>query len=687
MDDDEGDDEDGVFGDNDEDDEIQYNKVFDDDDDDEDEVEDQSSVIEHKSGLGSNEVFDNELNLYDQDDYEDDYENYDDDIPGDDEDDDEFISYNKAVDEDVDHNLNPFPFKSQIVDDIPSTPYDHPYQIPFPSQPTTQKPFNSSYHLSISGIDFSEEIETLTNDNNGSGDDILENYLDVMTKSSSSIEKAITTPVAIRKTPELKSVDNLELFDISSPIINGLTIGHNLKHKLMRPGSNHSSKKSSRQTFINRRDSDGIKGEEEDNVSQKQLKIDYGGNEVFKVHSFHQSIGDDLDLKIKQKVNNMEEFHNTIYKSQIKSPEVGLGIETPDSVHDVTISNKTSVSNNSMRKSISSMMDLLSSLESSQTASSRKNSGSNNKDANISTSSFQSDQRKSIVGMMSLLADLEKNQSEVEHSTDKSSDLQKDKMKENRKSINDMMSTLAKLEQSDSNASTSTLKKRRDSISHMMSTLAKLDVSNSSTIRKPKVKDPTIATRRIVSTPINSSKRYSWFNNDEDISINKSGSSTTSNKEDSGHNWDQDMLDEINQLPEDFDFQDHDYKRKLLNKVQDNNNNGFLRSNSYNKKPIRTVMDNKFQTNKIETLNKTVTFYRNSSLGLELGRSGSVSRATSTRSMNSFASVNEEASVEDDYEDHNDESSTFPYERVDSNTVTSNTNLMTITETDSPYLK
>ena len=70
----------------------------------------------------------------------------------------------------------------------------------------------------------------------------------------------------------------------------------------------------------------------------------------------------------------------------------------------------------------------------------------------------------------------------------------------------------------------------------------------------------------------------------------------------------------------------------------------------------KTVISNQFLSNKIETLNKTVTFYKSSSPSSSIfdSRSRSVSRGPSTRSMNSFASVSEEVNEEDENLEENE---------------------------------
>ncbi|ODV67801.1 hypothetical protein HYPBUDRAFT_152578, partial [Hyphopichia burtonii NRRL Y-1933] len=139
-------------------------------------------------------------------------------------------------------------------------------------------------------------------------------------------------------------------------------------------------------------------------------------------------------------------------------------------------------------------------------------------------------------------------------------------------------------------------------------------------------------------------------------------------------------------MPEDFDFEEHENLQH--EREQQQNLGGFYRSKSYKNKPMKAVIDmNNFSTNKIETLNKTVTFYRSNSTksNNELNSSRSISRAPSGRSLLSFGSLNEE-----DSEDEDDDTKTLPsFKSTPSSSMNGDINLRnlgTITETDSPRL-
>lgn len=95
-----------------------------------------------------------------------------------------------------------------------------------------------------------------------------------------------------------------------------------------------------------------------------------------------------------------------------------------------------------------------------------------------------------------------------------------------------------------------------------------------------------------------------------------------------------DLVDEVNMIPE--EYEDEEY-RDVKDLPQ------FLRSNSYNKKPQKMLIDNSLQQNKIETSSKTVTFYnKNNSLQSELSTCRSTSRVGSFQSTTSGTSINEE---------------------------------------------
>ncbi|EGW33269.1 uncharacterized protein SPAPADRAFT_60605 [Spathaspora passalidarum NRRL Y-27907] len=214
---------------------------------------------------------------------------------------------------------------------------------------------------------------------------------------------------------------------------------------------------------------------------------------------------------------------------------------------------------------------------------------------------------------------------------------------------------------------------RRNSINDMMNTLANLDLLNGNSFIKENKKEPVPEEHEIKTsskTPLhcNTTPVIKEYWTDKDTSM------------------DQDLLDEINQLPEDFEFEDHESKRPSSSPA-------FFRSNSYNKKPSKSVMSNQYQSNKIETTNKTVTFYRNSysAPSLEIKKADSISRTPSARSYNSCTSVREEENS--DEEDVYDGPKMRFYSQFMINDLHSNdsfsrqNNLKTISEGESPFLR
>lgn len=115
--------------------------------------------------------------------------------------------------------------------------------------------------------------------------------------------------------------------------------------------------------------------------------------------------------------------------------------------------------------------------------------------------------------------------------------------------------------------------------------------------------------------------------------------------EDLHEKLDKDIIDEINQIPTDFDFQEHEAHCESIN----NQHPAFYRSNSYNRKPVKEVPVNNYHSNRIQTPNKTVTFYRSKVLAnpIEINKQSSFNRGTSLRSNSSFACVSEEVEEEE----------------------------------------
>lgn len=566
---------------------------------------------------------------------------------------------------------------TEIVDpeDVPSiersVDTDNLLRLPNHSLP---KQFNKAFHLSIQGLPStpptlsSKSFESV-DESEINTDDILENYLEF--SKLPSVTHAHSTS-SLDAATDMANGDYLHLYDLSSPIINGLTFGNNLHHRYPRRDN---SKNSGTDHFSRNLDSDknGKFYNLPSNSNIKSYSSERQERDVFKeriLRSFHGSLSDDLNFTIPEKVLAMEEFSKMLRANATASPSPVVNpspqnLEVPDSSPEATKlksvdkeSNSSKMDKATTRLSIIEMMDLLGSLETSDTTTNLLGlKDSNNENEN---------KRQSISNMMNFLSSIETSQNGEDSKPPAA--MNKETREQNRRSIADMMSTLSILE-SNTSDSTTEAKAKRKSITNMMNLLSKLDQENEKYEYKEEPKQKAISKNPIARLNTEKSdprKRYSWFNNDEMINFKsknaqivdnllKSASAnnvvtnlTDEELNDEGTNFqvDQELLDEVNQLPEDFDFEEHELKSKFQKPMIEL---GFYRSNSYNKKPIRAMMDNHYLSNKIETLNKTVTFYRSNSVGNtpELSKSRSISRAPSSRSMMSFASLNEEDSSEE----------------------------------------
>ncbi|RLV95691.1 hypothetical protein JA1_000701 [Spathaspora sp. JA1] len=411
--------------------------------------------------------------------------------------------------------------------------------------------FNESYHLSIQGP---IELESPTIHEPPSQEDLLENYLDYREEEPGT------------RTPE--ETENYELFDLHSPMINGLTVGYRILP---------ANKTNKNRLFIHR---NPIQVNSSSSCDLRITKRYW--------HSFHESLDENLHLQIDEKVE-------CFTKSTDLNKQVGLGIISPD--NEVK----------QPRASILGMMDILSSLENKPEPVSKRHSIGESIEHSKEDTIVEKRQtkRQSIVDMMSTLSNIES--SRRDSINDMMTTLAKIEPSHRRDSINEMMNTLSKIEDST---------KRRDSINDMMTTLANLDLLNTTPFTKeinksieqqPKRPEPVASS----TTPI-----INQYLTDKDTSM------------------DQDLIDEINQLPLDFEFDQQSKPDKSL-----------FTSNSYNKKPTKAIISNQYQSNKIETSNKTVTFYNNNYSAPSLDRTSSISR---TGSYNSCTSVKEENWEEED---------------------------------------
>lgn len=143
-------------------------------------------------------------------------------------------------------------------------------------------------------------------------------------------------------------------------------------------------------------------------------------------------------------------------------------------------------------------------------------------------------------------------------------------------------------------------------------------------------------------------KRYSWFSNEDSYGRSEIGHHSGL-EETSGDrlslSMDEDLLDEINLIPENFDFNDQEQNYSTQPTTP-----SFLRSNSYNKKPQKVANEYNYQEQKIKLPNKTVTFYRSKSLDREKPHMiHNPARAASLRSVTSFNDEDISEGEEEDY--------------------------------------
>lgn len=538
--------------------------------------------------------------------------------------------------------------------------------------------FNSSHHLSIQGPPKLESNDLLSSPRRASiEEDILENYLDPSILDSIHSHSELQSPV--------QKDNQFELYDVSSPVINGLTIGHNLGHRLTGQNSNRSLiHRNPINISCNFDDASG-------NVKSEKERF---------VVSFHGSFDDRLNSKIRNKVDEFENWkeqrvhdeNNTSSSLETTKPKLSSLILSSDAnrlvaapqkanaVYDRTdstmqVQNGPSASHSDAiksqkRGSVAEMMGLLSNLE---------HSNMDNDNTDEALESSKTHNRTSVAEMMGLLASLEP--SNVENSnTEATTESSKS---HNRKSVAEMMGLLSNLEldqtsggESDSVNETKN-KEARNSIAGMMNFLASVG-GNEPESERPKMANAKAQSNfeshlegsnlmhlgydvhdlNVKRKP--SFKRYSWFSSQESLTLKGVDPTDDSMKPPP---LDQDVLDEINQIPEDFDYYEHN-KAKRSGSGNSSLAKGFERSSSYTRKPKRVLMLNQAKPNKIETSNKTVTFYDKNkttspAVPLDLNRvkKSNVSRGLSFRSVNSITSVSE---VNEDEEDEKDDALQIP---------------------------
>ncbi|EGV60502.1 hypothetical protein PSN45_001747 [Yamadazyma tenuis] len=374
-----------------------------------------------------------------------------------------------------------------------------------------KKPFNQSYHLSINGSKHGSDK---------SGDDhvdLLDSYLDV-----DPDEIGFTTD-----TPKFESIDDLQLYDLNSPLINGINMGGNTSSRFnnISPAVNTNLHPNVKSFHLSIDEIQLYKGEEDIGIGSKSETK----NLAFGAVLADSALDDD-------EITNIESYNDYQFQDSsdelTKSPSDTQGYSEAQAEIDMTLKN----------------------LESSAEP--------------------KSDAPKSVPPRI------------------------------NRRSINELMNLLENL-QVDNGI---TQQSKRDSIENMMhflKNIQKTQVSSST--------DGGILPNRhtVTSNAIKPVKETRAIKEQED--------------EDEGPNFldtdlndlEKDLLDEINQLPEDYDF---DAREELLNQLDYINSSmrssPFMRSSSFNKKPKKLSHSSSLKNpSKIETSNKTVTYYNKSQPG------------------------------------------------------------------------
>ncbi|KAI5953990.1 hypothetical protein CANMA_004829 [Candida margitis] len=516
--------------------------------------------------------------------------------------------------------------------------------------------FNSSHHLSIQGPTKDECSELPSSPGRANiEEDILENYLDP--SISNSIHSS-NNHFGELESPVMHHEEEFELFDVSSPVINGLTIGHNLGHRSNRMGQN------SNRSLIHRNPINMPMGHFGCNNSSDK-GVSEGGRYIV---SFHGSFDDSLNNSIKSKLDDFENWSSSRQNSKLSDNDVRhsskakpLGATVKQSSFDSNTTTRLSKQENG------------GGVEANKISSTQNNTDTRGNDLTSKQN------RSSVVEMMGLLSTLQRNDPE-KGAVDEA---YKSTGQQNRNSVAEMMGLLSSLEDSqnvdasDEGATESNSKEVRSSVAGMMNFLASVGEieklasdSEKSENGKPQTASKPIdqnlnlsqSELELLDSHIKrkpSFKRYSWFSSQESLTLKGVDPTDDSIKPPP---LDQDILDEINQIPEDYDY-DEQSKFKGSTSEKSFSAMGFERSSSFNRKPKKVVMMNQVKPNKVETLSKTVTFYdRNKagpSLPLDVKRvkSSNLSRGSSFRSITSIPSVTE---VNEDEEESNGNASVIP---------------------------
>lgn len=632
---------------------------------------------------------------------------------------DEEVQYNKIFSEEADTNhgdtqsINTntnevLVILSPMRDDSFINSSHHQITTRDPASSFTKKPFYLSYHLSISGL---ERDPTIGDGTPGQrpklspNEDILERYCDIENETPQG------SPI---RTPELLTSDNLELFDLNSPLINGVTVGSNLRHRI--PGHKRSEKDVSSSSEINK---NFIYRETSSRRSQKGT---FGScschkeRDVFRkrvIRSFHGSLSEDLNSSIAQKVENMNspvlrKWQREKSADNSKENTLGLGIlcENKTISEVCTLSSEVpKVLGEEEQKELDESDEKVLNIVGEQRKSSLRNDSLDNNDA--------LDSYHEISGILTRIQKTE----DTKKSSGEFCDLRKSRKGDNdakpettkvtRDSIANMMENLCFLE---ANTNQSNDQSKRQSIIEIMDTLERLDETNDK-IDCQKSMHCSVSLIEQSQKPKRSydnelSKDTNAQRDDEETPIEDSFEKELKSEwheelTDKGFHMDKDLIDEANEIPEDSDVSEFDTQSYL----SCNDIPPYARSNSFKGKPRKILIDTSLITNRIETPNKTVTIYRAGSLGrnsdVNGSRSRSISRGHSLRSMNSSVVSSQPDSDWISNREDNEasmptiKSANCPYTYGPNVTIFArsveslgnNYNLDTITEAESPFIR
>lgn len=465
-----------------------------------------------------------------------------------------------------------------------------------------QRVFNHSYHSSIDGFSIKDDRESHTSSKQESLGDFLENYFDSEYSSKGQ---------NLRRTSQLLSTNNSQLGEINSPLINGLTVGHNLGHRALRPkpklnSSNDLGKLASKILIHRHNISGSIDDYGKDNLEHRLM---FNADKLLKmrdIQSFHTSISEEINLKIPEKIDSYEKFQKKREESNSHSVhdnkrDVNFPYENPHSKYGDNIvfrfpiasdahemysykEGKTSASldQSSDQRTEHTAFDNYPSLKAQQSDNSPLNSEEEVSKRNI---------RNSISQMMNTLAIFE--------TGDKPNTSKMGKLD----SSDTLYTNFGKEPESSSN---------RKSISDMMSTLKHLDqipggLAGQSMTRNNKSRLQKVENKLLNDENIKSKNLPFWEATEKGYPIaDKLVSDENQSQEDFYSN---ELIDEINSVPEDFDFEAQKNNAKQYFKLE----LPFRRTNSYNKIPKKVINESNYNNNRIETPTKTVTIYRNKS--------------------------------------------------------------------------